>query len=636
MRKLLTILFILLLQNSFAQTTHYIDPTGSDANNGTIGSPWKTLYYAATQVTTPGDTIYVNAGTYIETQAIKVGIGISIKGAGRDITIVKSHYKTIWGSNYPEVASIYFNNPTQGTNGNQSLSNITLDGDNLTGTTAILIKRTGGVKIHDMIIKDFYVNGICLNGADDGYTKPTAYPVGNEVYNTIIDNCSDTTDTWDRGAGLIAMTGQQDFWIHDCILSDTSRPDWGNGDIILDDAWNKGFKYYNNTSYKPSGADRGWNFHLEIPSESGAEIYNNRFYGGDCMIDGGRNKGLLNRSYPYSYSIHDNYFEDPHPEFRGTHGKVGVAGEGDSCENMLIYNNTFKTITQPFGMTTGGYSVAEWKNIYFHNNTIIQGGVTDPNNNFCNLLEFAIGGGGSANGIFIINNTLVASALTNAAAIAFSGNSANFKNIVIANNIALSNKNGGWLNLDNTNCTMDSITVRNNILNNNANNNNPTFEGNPVTNYISSGNINSDPLLVSSTDYHLQSGSPAIGAAYPYGYGSDIGALQYTSTAPTISMSANQNITVNNTSISAVGTPASGHTITSYQWSQTQGTATIGSPTSASTTVSNLSSGINKFQCTVTQDDGQTASGTVTIAVNIPVAPTSYIKFRTPHKFINQ
>lgn len=106
-------------------------------------------------------------------------------------------------------------------------------------------------------------------------------------------------------------------------------------------------------------------------------------------------------------------------------------------------------------------------------------------------------------------------------------------------------------------------------------------------------------------------------------------------TAPTISMSANQTISTNSTSISAVGTPYTGHTITSYKWTQTQGTGTIGSPTSASTTVSNLGSGINKFQCTVTQDDSQTAYATVTIIVNLPVTTNSQFYFSKPMNFFN-
>lgn len=91
---------------------------------------------------------------------------------------------------------------------------------------------------------------------------------------------------------------------------------------------------------------------------------------------------------------------------------------------------------------------------------------------------------------------------------------------------------------------------------------------------------------------------------------------------PSISISADQTITVDSTGVSAVGTAASGETITGYAWTVTSGTGTFGSPTSASTTVTGLSSGANVLRCTVTQTDGQTAYKEVTITVNFP-APTA-------------
>src|SRR6185312_4399771 len=195
----------------------------------------------------------------------------------------------------------------------------------------------------------------------------------------------------------------------------------------------------------------------------------------------------------------------------------------------------------------------------------------------------------------------------------------------IANNIITNGRNGYWMTVDNTGSTLDSLIIRNNILYNNPNSNAISFSGNAVTNYINSGNINSNPLL--NSDGSLQAGSPAIGAAYPYGYGSDIGALQYTTIAPpTISVSGNQpNVTVSNTSVSAVGTPASGQTITGYQWTKTSGAAvTFGSATSSSTTVTGLTTGTYVLRCTVTQSDGQTAYGDVTITVTLPIAaPTA-------------
>lgn len=113
-----------------------------------------------------------------------------------------------------------------------------------------------------------------------------------------------------------------------------------------------------------------------------------------------------------------------------------------------------------------------------------------------------------------------------------------------------------------------------------------------------------------------------------------------TITAPSISVSGDQpNVTLDHTSVSAVGTPASGQTITGYSWSKVSGAAvTFGTPNSASTTVAGLTTGTYVLRCTVTQSDGQTAYGDVTITVNIPPVPvtTSKLNLKLPTKFNNK
>lgn len=90
--------------------------------------------------------------------------------------------------------------------------------------------------------------------------------------------------------------------------------------------------------------------------------------------------------------------------------------------------------------------------------------------------------------------------------------------------------------------------------------------------------------------------------------------------APTISMSGGQVINSTSTSVTAVGTPASGESITSYSWTKLSGTGTITSPTSSTTGLTGLA-GTSTYHCTITQTDGQTATGTVTVTVNS--APTA-------------
>jgi hypothetical protein len=641
MRTLLTILLLFVLQNSFGQTKHYVSTTGSDANSGTIGSPWLTLAHACSQVTTPGDTIYINPGTYIETLPAMVAVGVNIKGADSATTIIKSHYKADWNFSNPTDAAIAFASSTEGTNGNQSLSGITLDGDNKTGNLGIIVKNRSNVIIHNVKVKDFYINGISYFGSSvNSETKPTTYSTGNRLYNFTIDNCTDTAETW-VGGGNINIAGQQDLLIHDFVVADTSRGAGANGDNIVNNRFGRGVKIYNGTSYKPSTENDLWNFHFEIPwGCGGTEIYNVHFIGGDCSIDVGGNAVYDEKTYPFLFSIHDNVHDGLNPSVGGTHGKYAITIEGAQVKNVNIYNERFNNVHVPISISDGtSGAAAHDSNIVISKCISLNTGSTAANS-YQNLLQIEkVFAGGTLYNVSIINCTILPNATVNSSYIGITNNNGCImRKITLANNMILNGKNGYWAFVDNTGSTMDSLISRNNIIYNNPNSNLPSFTGNTVSNYINSGNINSNPLL--NSDGSLQSGSPAIGAAYPYGYGSDIGALQYTTIAPpTISVSGNQTITVANTSVSAVGTPASGQSITGYSWTKVSGASvTFGTPNSASTTVTGLTTGSYVLRCTVTQSDGQTAYGDVTITVNIPPVPvtTSKLSLKLPTKFNNK
>jgi hypothetical protein len=540
MKKLLIIFLLFIAQHSLAQTTHYVSTTGSNSNSGTSGSPWLTLSYACTQVTTAGDTIYLNPGTYTESSHAVVAVGVSIKGADSSTTHLVYTYVADFNHNNPTDACIVFLSSTEGTDGNQSLSNLSISGDNLTATTGILIRCRGGVIIHDVHLKDFYTNGIDYQGSNvDPYTWPTTYPVGNQLYNSNIDNCTDTAETW-VGGGCINMSGQKDLIIHDCILSDTSRGAGANGDIIVGNRYGKGFKYYNNTSYKPhTGAD-GWNFHLEIPSESaGAEIYNNNFYGGDQPIDVGNNippsaGPTYDYAYAYSYSIHDNYFYDPNSASTGDQGKVAVDIEGPDVKNIFVYNNTFQSIVKPFEIIDGSGYACNDSNIHIYKNSCLNCGINTSSSYEPLVVLLKSISGGSMKDIYIENNTIVPNPITHTVGLTITNNnSSTMTNIVIENNIFMNGDNGWWCTVDNTGSTMDSLYIRNNDLYNNPNSNAVSFTGNAVTNYTNANNIYTDPLFVTpNTDVHLQATSPNIDAGIDvglpyYGTAPDIGAYEY-------------------------------------------------------------------------------------------------------------
>lgn len=77
--KLLSIVCLLVCCSASFATTYYVSTTGNDSNDGSSGSPFKTIQKAA-DTAGPGDTVIVNTGTY-------VGAKFSISGAvGQQIT----------------------------------------------------------------------------------------------------------------------------------------------------------------------------------------------------------------------------------------------------------------------------------------------------------------------------------------------------------------------------------------------------------------------------------------------------------------------------------------------------------------------------------------------------------------------
>ena len=158
MKKLLTIFAIFFCLTASA-TTYYISPSGNDATgNGSATAPWKTLYKATSSVTS--GIIHVNAGTYVETLTSTLAVGVSIEGDGVT-SIIKASFSTV----YQMIIQLHSN---EGTNGNQHISNVKLDGQGST-SWAIQIQGRSNVSIHDCTIINFKQRGIVWGGrADNG------------------------------------------------------------------------------------------------------------------------------------------------------------------------------------------------------------------------------------------------------------------------------------------------------------------------------------------------------------------------------------------------------------------------------------------------------------------------------------
>ena len=340
MKKLLTFLFVLWTISVHA-TTYTISPTGSDANNGSAASPFKSLYKACS-VAKNGDIIHVNAGTYIETQTSNLAVGVSIEGEGAT-SIIKASFSAIY-------QMIIQASSAEGTNGNQHISKIKMDGQGST-SWAIQIQGRSNFEIHDCTITGFKQRGIVWGGREDNSDNPPGiYATGNKFYNNIVTNCASFDGTY--GYGCLNIGGQDGMLIYNnTIVTTGSTPGWPIK--LWNDGHIKGCKIYNNTLKRPpfpyqyNGIGNYFDFAIEMFYPEGLEIYGNTIEGSidlDWQLKG---------SYGYSVWIHDNIIGR---STQAAHCETGIWLE-NSSEFVTIERNTFKSISQPimFSLRPGSY-----------------------------------------------------------------------------------------------------------------------------------------------------------------------------------------------------------------------------------------------------------------------------------------
>jgi hypothetical protein len=505
MKKIFTaflLFFSLMIQ---AQTNYYIDPDGNNSNTGSIDSPWLTLAYACSHAKTSGNIIHANAGTYLETVQSSLAVGVSIEGEGVT-SIIKSR---ISAANTP---TIILTSETQGTNGNQSISKIKMDGDALTAYSAIKVTARSNVLIHDCTFKDFNNNGVIFNGAlGDGL--PTTWATGNKFYNNIVTNCSKYV-VGSEGRWALGINGQDGMLIYDNTMTQTSRPAGNNGYLIKGvEGYNKGLKIYNNVLTKKPYAGIGdyWDFAIEMWNNlGGVEIYDNTIQGSIDMA--GTTKG----TYTYGAYIHDNIIGptslDIYESNRGIYLEyynisdviieknyiknvcqgifIGFPASGNTFENVRISYNIFDNI----GEADGGSDYKGWG---------IRWSPEDNHNHIVNNFN-------------VWNNTIIAHSGTKSTmyGIEVPGT---VTNISIRNNIVQGFNYGPTYVNGGIGVSIDYLSIENNIFYNNGNNNLPGYSGITPTHNTTQNNYTVNPKFVSSSDFHLQSGSSAINTGLELG-----------------------------------------------------------------------------------------------------------------------
>lgn len=548
MRVFFSLIFLALSILSSA-TIYYIDPAGSNSNNGTAEFPWKTLSYACSQALKSGDIIHVNVGTYLETDRCDVAIGVSIEGVG-DASHIISHYVTSGNTN----GFITLESLVEGTIGNQSISNIKLDGD-LKGTIAMYVLGRSNVKIHHCTVIDFTDSGIGFRGGYPVYV-PKIYATGNEIYNCTIENSSSRVGV--ASHGLIRLSGQSGMIIHDNILIQTSRPAGQNGNIVdAVEGQNKGLKYYNNKSYKPVSEGSAYNFHIESwDTDGGMEIFYNEFHGGGCHIDVA---GHINTkgAYDYSWWIHDNLFVmDAQVAKIPDEPYITAISFEATNEDAIVSNNHFKNM--PYGIYhTINQSDRHQNNMSIYSNLFENMGYSNNDWAFaiCICAYEGFAKPPSFSNFYIHNNTITSGYPGRLIGGIHIQKVGTVSNINIKNNIIINCSYPYYIY--NGTGTITNLYTQNNLLFGNDNNNN-IYHPEYISNYINTDNLKVDPLFVSSDDFHLKMQSPAINAGINTG-------LLYYGTAPDIGAfeSPDSELHLNQLPVVSIASPTKGDTYTS-------------------------------------------------------------------------
>ena len=542
--------------------TYYISTSGNNGNDGSSGSPWATLSYAISQVTIFGDIIHVNAGTYpaITTQML-LSNGVSIEGAGRSITTIPLTYSggrpCIKAESYG-----YWGNTSYG---NQHISGIKFTGSttpgNPVGIAAIGINFRSNVWIYDCEFVDFtrtavwfqgipsYVTWTTDNpyetrvGSDSEFLPPTSgLCVGNRFYNNEVHNsCGVITGT--DFSGSLEIATQDGMLIYGNTMTALGRSGNANGvpiKLIGDCGFNRNVKIHNNNINAGHKSTNFWQFAIEVWWDlGGLEIYDNVLNGTIDLCDSWDHYGV-----GYGARVYDN---DIGYVTSTNEWEPGIRLEGSHLDTY-IFRNKFHNINIGIEVNNNDVSGATtWDGVNIYDNLMVD--LSGPSWQCWGIYwDAAITNPSDVwNDIYIQHNTIIASA-TSIDPTTYGVMLPTIQktdNLYIENNILINWERGAiWGSGTRTQAT--NIFIRNNLIYDSYNNNDPVYLNSyPTAGITYSGTVKADPSFVSSTDWHLSStSSPAYHAGINVGLISDhdgvtwndppsIGAYEYYEEIPT-------------------------------------------------------------------------------------------------------
>ncbi len=212
---MLTLMLTLVAFVAVNATDYHVSPEGNDGNNGSESNPWLTLSHATGQVTSVGDIIHLAAGTYDINSTCNVSPGVSIIGAGIDVTILNGNagkpirLKSPAGEGDHCAGTIDYSNITSG--GGQEIAHFTMNNPGNTAGEFIEIEWRKNVHLHHLKLNRAENKGISLivNTANIEISNVCVYECGHEATHSL--------------GGITSQGYADNIHIHDCFVSNYER-----------------------------------------------------------------------------------------------------------------------------------------------------------------------------------------------------------------------------------------------------------------------------------------------------------------------------------------------------------------------------------------------------------------------------
>jgi hypothetical protein len=365
--------------------------------------------YAVTKVAAnQGHTIQVGAGTFIESGLVEVPLGVSIAGAGKDITIIKAASSFYYHPGDPGYGTDKFLISLREYNqldGNQSLRNFTIDGDSKQLHGGIYVRYRNKVMIDQVKVQNTNFSGIWLWDVKDSQITNTqlvncswgstgycsgALNLGNVERVEIAQlNVNESTGYGIKAIGPNGYNNVFNLKIHDSYVSVNPFGLWNNGSApnIAIELWQVnlvGCEIYNsyvdntislvNSNATPSTGIQTIRVHhntIDMDTRSHGSGYGVELTIHDAEIDHNYfikgSQGIANWDNPMqNWSIHHNTFY----AIQGTYPGEVVRSQWSGLHNVKLYNNTIEFASDKTMNVVGVYGGTS-DNLDIKNNLVL-------------------------------------------------------------------------------------------------------------------------------------------------------------------------------------------------------------------------------------------------------------------------